>query len=358
MESYIKKESSVKQSLQKKTTAKDHPKYSFIIPVYNTEKYIKRCVESIQNQNFYDFEIILIDDGSTDNSLRICNILAQNDRRITIVHQENSGPGIARNLGIQYASGDYLIFVDSDDWWNGQTSLLKIDRIFSGKEDIDVVAFNALETYDDGVTLNQQPYFTFFSAIPKSYSSGVEFIDTVLKYKYDYAWFSWQYAFRRSLIVKNDIQYPEQKLGEDSATIYRILLEAQKVKILNQHIYVYRRGRTDSCTVIENYDKLVGIVNIARVCIDDINSREKLPDGIKKALCNNFATGYFIAMIRANGLGCDEKKKFIQLLKEEKGLMKYANSWKQIIVRRLTRCIGLKATVLLLGLRRKIREKY
>lgn len=358
MKFYIKKESLAKHTLQKKATVNDHPKYSFIIPVYNTEKYIKRCVESIQNQNFYDFEIILIDDGSTDNSLRICNKLAQNDCRITTVHQENSGPGIARNLGIQYATGDYLIFVDSDDWWNGETSLSKIDRIFSEQDDIDVVAFNILETYDDGVTLNQQPYFTFFSAVPKSYSSGVEFIDTVLKYKYDYAWFSFQYVFRRELIVNNNIQYPEQKLGEDSATIYRILLLAQKVKILNQHIYVYRRGRTDSCTAIENYDKLVGIVNIAKVCIEDINSREKLSDGLKKALCNNFATGYFIAMIRANGLSCDDKKKFIQLLKEEKGLMKYANSWKQIVVRRLTRFIGLKATVRLLGLRRRIREKY
>ena len=91
-------------------------KISVIIPVYNSEKFLKKCLDSIINQTLNDIEIICIDDGSTDKSLRILNNFADKDNRITIINQKNSGPSAARNKGIENAKGEYIGFVDSDDW--------------------------------------------------------------------------------------------------------------------------------------------------------------------------------------------------------------------------------------------------
>lgn len=93
-----------------------HPTLSIIVPVYNSEKYLCNCLDSITEQSFRDFELILIDDGSADSSGTICDNYAMNDGRIKVIHKENGGASSARNCGIQSASGKYISFVDSDDW--------------------------------------------------------------------------------------------------------------------------------------------------------------------------------------------------------------------------------------------------
>ena len=95
-----------------------NPEISIIVPVYNVEKYLKRCIDSILNQSFTDFELILVDDGSTDNSGEIIDEYAIKDERIKVIHKENGGLSSARNVGIEYSKGNYIAFVDSDDWEN------------------------------------------------------------------------------------------------------------------------------------------------------------------------------------------------------------------------------------------------
>lgn len=92
------------------------PMVSIIVPVYNAQQYIRRCVDSILNQEYTDFELLLIDDGSTDSSGEICDEYAQKDTRIRVVHKENSGVSDSRNLALDYATGKYIQFLDSDDW--------------------------------------------------------------------------------------------------------------------------------------------------------------------------------------------------------------------------------------------------
>ncbi len=91
-------------------------KISIIVPIYNAENYAERCINSVLNQTYTDFELILVDDGSADNSLALCKALAEKDNRITVLHKENGGVSSARNLGLSEATGDYIIFVDSDDY--------------------------------------------------------------------------------------------------------------------------------------------------------------------------------------------------------------------------------------------------
>ena len=94
------------------------PKVSVIIPVYNVEQYLNRCIDSVLNQTYKDFEIILVDDGSTDKSGEICDVYAEKDSRITVIHKENGGLSDARNFGIDAARGDFLTFLDSDDYFH------------------------------------------------------------------------------------------------------------------------------------------------------------------------------------------------------------------------------------------------
>ena len=94
-------------------------KISVIVPVYNAEKYISRCVDSILSQNSVDFELLLVDDGSSDDSLKICKRYEKMDNRVRVFSQGNSGPSSARNLGLERATGEYITFVDSDDWIEG-----------------------------------------------------------------------------------------------------------------------------------------------------------------------------------------------------------------------------------------------
>ena len=111
-------------------------KISVIIPVYNTELYLRRCLESVINQTYTNLQIIIIDDGSTDNSLKICTEYAQNDNRLIVYSQNNSGVSAARNKGLDMATGDYIAFVDSDDFIENDMFAKLLNTMVNNEADI------------------------------------------------------------------------------------------------------------------------------------------------------------------------------------------------------------------------------
>ena len=119
-------------------------KVSIIIPVYNVEKYLEECVNSILNQKIKNYEIILVDDGSTDSSGEICDKMSANNQEITVIHQKNQGLSEARNSGIKKATGEYLMFVDSDDFINENVNL---NKIFPNLKTINYTRLRTLESY-------------------------------------------------------------------------------------------------------------------------------------------------------------------------------------------------------------------
>lgn len=125
------------------------PTISVIIPVYNAENYVGRCIESVQAQTYNNWQMILVDDGSKDKSLEICQKYADVDNRISVIHQENAGPGIARNTGIAKASGNYVVFIDSDYYIEKDYFQLL------SKHDEDVVFINVRDVDEDGRVLKK-----------------------------------------------------------------------------------------------------------------------------------------------------------------------------------------------------------
>lgn len=122
--------------------------FSVVIPVYNVKDYLEKCVESVLGQTFENFEVILVDDGSSDGCSGLCDRYAGKDNRVRVIHKENGGLVSARNAGIKSASGNYICYVDGDDWV-GDGLLETLYRVLSEQGELDMVVYNAIYQYDD-----------------------------------------------------------------------------------------------------------------------------------------------------------------------------------------------------------------
>ena len=129
------------------TTSKPTPTFSLIIPVYNVEAYLKQCIDSVLEQEYTDYECILVDDGSTDNSPKICDEYANHDSRFKVIHKENGGLSDARNHGLKSSEGSYIFFIDSDDYLYNQTVLSSLYDIIQTNKDCDFICFNRIYFY-------------------------------------------------------------------------------------------------------------------------------------------------------------------------------------------------------------------
>lgn len=219
-------------------------KISVIVPVYNVEAYLSKCIESIIHQTYQNLEILLIDDGSTDGSGPICDAFAEKDARITVIHKKNGGLSDARNTGINHSSGEYLAFVDSDD----SLDLHMLEKLYAAlKEhdaDISICDFCRVDSdgnnYEDG-----QSNFHTCAGL----ATGKEVIQRLFEGDYTYYTVAWNKLYKRE-IFKN-IRYPYGRLNEDEFVVHRIFGACKKVVCLNDQLYYY----------LQRPDGIMGILN-------------------------------------------------------------------------------------------------
>lgn len=205
---------------------------SVIIPVYNMEKYLCRCMESVLKQTYSNLEIFLIDDGSKDQSAKMCDDYALKDERIKVIHQENGGLSNARNTGLKLATGEYITFLDSDDYVN---------------EKYIEYLYQLLEQYNGDISICGMKRFeeecceedTENDDLKKVYGN-IEALE-ILCYQKGIANSAWGKMYKRSLF--EDIRYPEGMLYEDLAVIYKLLYKAEKVVQGNKKYYYYMQRR-------------------------------------------------------------------------------------------------------------------
>ncbi|MBR2040542.1 MAG: glycosyltransferase family 2 protein [Clostridia bacterium] len=203
-------------------------KFSVIVPVYNVEKYIKKCLESVLNQDFDDYEIVVVDDETPDNSMQIVGQLAQNHpEKFNIIHQENKGLGGARNTGIAAAKGEYLIFIDSDDYIE-KDMLSKIDARLS-EIPCDMVMFNFSEVTEAGNLIGKQTFFREDEICQTAEEKSKLLLAPPC---------AWNKVFRREFFIESGVLFPEKTLYEDVVT--RILTaKANKIFLCDEHFYNY-----------------------------------------------------------------------------------------------------------------------
>lgn len=203
-------------------------KISVVIPVYNAEKYLQRCISSVQSQTYPNWEMILVDDGSKDNSLGICQKNAVVDERIKVIHQINKGPGKARNVGIAATTGDYIVFIDADDYIDKDYFLLLSKKV----EGNDVVFIDVQQRKVDGTAGNNE-----FMSVYKGASKDdmVRSCMTGL-----FPWGGVRKVASAKLIKENDIKYSQARIGEEAVFTFRVLSTAKSFTFIDEKpVYFY-----------------------------------------------------------------------------------------------------------------------
>ena len=218
---------------------------SVIIPVYNMKRYLKGCIESVLNQSNVEFEVICINDGSTDGSLEILEQYARQDPRIRIVSQDNSGLSASRNLGISLARGEYLLFVDSDD----ALAEGAIDRLYhcAVEDDVEVLFFNASAVFENSFVRSKYRDLKTYYETREDLSaviSGIQMISRLAEAREFRASACLQLT-KREYLLKNSIRFIDYILHEDNAYTFELLLRASRVKRVNEPLYI-RNVRDDS----------------------------------------------------------------------------------------------------------------
>ena len=222
-------------------------KVSIIVPVYNTEKYLKECVDSVLNQTMSDLELVLVDDGSTDSSGKICDEYVKYDNRVNCIHQPNGGAGKARNTGIRAAVGEYLLFLDSDDYLN--TDLLK--QLLNNNRTYDMLFFQFSCIKNGKKTDIRQPLhlivdqplnFMIFNKRSKGIVKDSVFEDDSL------AVYTTRILIRREFLLNNNILFNEElRLSEDRILLFEMLLSTKSIGCREDVFgYNYRLHGTDS----------------------------------------------------------------------------------------------------------------
>lgn len=214
---------------------------SVVVPVYNVEAYLDRCVKSIVDQTYRNIEIILVDDGSTDRSGQMCDVWAQKDNRILVIHKQNQGAGMARNTGIEYATGKFIFFLDSDDYVD--VALVKKCVHTAYSQDCEIVLFGRNNVYEDGSIIADRMSF------PCRIFSGETITNLLLPslYSYDFGVgaSAWSRMCNGDLLRDNKLRFvSEREIGsEDAYFSLDLFAKAARVGILNENLYYYcRRG--------------------------------------------------------------------------------------------------------------------
>ena len=324
-------------------------KFSIIIPVYKTETYLRTCVESVLRQTYTDYEVILVDDGSPDACPMICDELCQKDKRIKVIHQNNSGPGIARNAGIESARGDYLLFLDSDDYWLKDTVLETANNSLHSD---DLATFDMQRLKDGNLA---PPDLDYLCSLQDCYNTGADFLKVVLEQYPYYRWYFWRYVFRRSLFSCRELRFSNQKLCEDVALLYRVILQANQVRIIKDSFYAYRQERLDSATKTATYETLHGILTIAEQEINRVQTMSSLSLSVRALLCSNFCILYYIVVARSMRLLVSEQKRIWNELESLRWITEYGRG-REKKKAFLIRLVGVEIAARIIGLKWKLKK--
>jgi glycosyltransferase involved in cell wall biosynthesis len=204
--------------------------FSVIIPVYNVKEYLNQCVDSVLAQDFADYELILVDDGSTDASGEVCDEYAKADRRVQVIHKKNGGLSDARNAGLEIANGHFIWFLDSDDWLTEKSAFSVVADILDNKN-ADVVFFSYKKYWDVSDSFSDNLY---------KYVAEVDDISGWIKAN-AYKALACNKVVQRTLIEEHTMSFPVGRFGEDLTWCADLLTYAKKIEVCVKPLFAYRQ---------------------------------------------------------------------------------------------------------------------
>lgn len=278
-------------------------KYSFIVPVYNTEKYLKKCLDSLVNQTYKDFEIIVVNDGSTDKSSSIISKYQKKYKNIIVIDKENEGLSMARNRGVQKSSGKYIIFVDSDDYVSNKL-LEEVDKKI---DDSDILRFQIATEDEEYTKINEYHEEGFESMCGYDafkYLSSYHFVEP-----------AWCYVIRKNYYIENKFSFKKDVYHEDFGLIPHVVYKARKVKSIDfiGYYYIQRNGsimnNNDYKKTVKKAFDMLEQYKTMRLFAKNINRKNNLDDYFLSYISNS-------VIVKARELKKDEKKVYINELKK------------------------------------------
>jgi glycosyltransferase involved in cell wall biosynthesis len=239
------------------------PLISVIIPVYNTEEYLSECLNSVLNQTLSNIEIICINDGSADKSLDILNQYAQSDKRIILFSQQNKGPATARNLGINNASGEYIIFMDADDYYPESNTLEKLYTAITANNVLICGGSMCIFKPEDKIQTAD------FSGINSGFTFGKNEKKLYSDYQFDYGYT--RFLFNRNFLIENNILFPNYKSFEDPPFFVRAMIKAKEFYSISDIVYMYRKYQKENIflNVEKNIDMIKGVLENLDLAIEN-----------------------------------------------------------------------------------------
>jgi len=324
-------------------------KYSIILPVYKVENYLAECVDSVLSQDFTDYELILVDDGSPDNCPKICDDYAEKYEFVQVSHQQNSGLAVARNRGLSLATGDYIIFIDSDDYISSTTALNQINKALVGEPDVLIYGYKKF--YESSHTFG--PEVCNFPLTTEMLKPA-DFLLELIK-KDSYTGTAWAKVIRRGLLVDNQITFKDGMISEDIDWFFQVMLNAKSYKALNEALYVYRM-RPDSISHAVKEKSLIDNLWIKENWPNRIQSAN-ISDDLRLALMHIMSRYMGNFMVLYASYDSDIRKKYYNRVKSLLTLLDYAITPRAKTIQRSINLMGFKLTVVLLVLANKLKNR-
>ena len=294
---------------------------SVIVPIYNVEPYLEEAIESVLHQTYTDLEIILVDDGSTDGSGEMCDRYQKKDSRIKVLHKENGGASSARNAGLDIASGEYIMFLDSDDYWNDENALQEVyDKAKFGT---DIVIFGCTD-WDIHTNKKVVSRSSYNQEIMQSNDKNMILHYLLSEKKLPGG--PTVFMTRRDLIERLKIRFKEGITAEDYDWVLSIFLNASNFAAIDDPFYTYRKRQEGSVTTSSQ----LNIINGISYTLDKwIVESEKISSSVvRRDVLNYLAHIYTTGVIMIARLSSENKKIAIERLKTYKNILK-TSYWKK-----------------------------
>lgn len=311
------------------------PFFSIIVPVYNVEKYLDECILSVVNQTYSSWELVLVNDGSTDKSYDICCKYSEKYPHIKVISQENGGGSKARNTGLDNAMGKYVVFLDSDDFYNDVSALEILSKKILEK-DADVVIFGCTDfNMITGETVVSRTGYKLDLMDIGNYSDTLHYLLFNKKIPGGPCIF----ATRRDLIEDNLIRYHLGIQDEDYDFVMSVFLTSKSIFAVNNPFYMYRKGRNDSVTGSSNIKMIYGIDYTVNKWLPICEKMEN--EVIKKDILNYLAFIYSTGFVILGRMDKSTRKKASEIMKKNIDVLKYAYWKKPKIARIAVKILGI-----------------
>ncbi|WP_051635293.1 glycosyltransferase family 2 protein [Selenomonas sp. ND2010] len=305
--------------------------FSIIVPVYNVAGYLQQCVSSIEQQEYKNYEIILVDDGSTDNSSGICDMLKEKNSAIKVIHKKNGGLSDARNIGTKQAVGEYVIYLDSDDYWNDNTFLKKIYSLLC-KHRSDLVVFGYKKVLGNKDVLKY---------VPHSKSETVE--ELVVAGEFNIC--AWDKVVKREVLEKNNIYFRKDVYSEDMEWCALLFKAVKKVSVLSETPYSYRQ-RNGSITKNISEKNIIDIRENFKKCLQ---IKREMPKEKSSVFEYYLAKNISMFMIALSQLEKEKWSNYFEFVAHNIKFLKKFTRKRELIMYIATKTIGITVTEKLLS---------